>query len=185
MALLDLSKVPKIQKVILAVVFGVIVIVVGYRGLLKPQLMRLSEIKLRLKNLETQVTAVGLTFSSSQAEVSKLAQLEVEYRAVQERLGELKGKLPRKRRISQVVDQLASQVGADAANISFGTEVKHDIYIELPIKIHLKCRYMDLGRYLRHLEDAQPLIKVNGLKILAEPEGRLGVEIDASTYVIR
>ncbi len=188
MALVDLSKIPKQQRIILAVVGSIILIVLMNNLFFKPLTSKRRDLKLKCQSLETELKRKDfeLQEARTKTEAERIARLEERYYHTQERLDYLKGRLPKEKQIPALLSQIASQTGLEYNLIRMLPEESRLVYKEIPIQIQLKGGYRDLGEYLKNLEESTRLIKIKSLSIEADPEApsRLDVVLEIATYIV-
>ncbi|HEA47297.1 MAG TPA: hypothetical protein ENH97_02680 [bacterium] len=189
MPLFDLSKIPKQQRIILAVLVGIILIVLVNNRLFKPITSERKELRLKYQNLETELERKRIELKEAQAktEAERIVSLEERYRHTQKKLEYLKGRLPKEKQIPTLLSQIASQTRLEYNLIKILPEESRLVYKEIPIQIQLKGRYQDLGEYLKGLEESTRLIKIKSLSIKTDPKDppKLDVVLEIATYIVK
>ena len=189
MPLVDFSKVPKQQRIILAVLVGVILIVVINNRLFKPIVSKKRDLKLKYQKLETELKRKEFELQEAQAKTKaeRITSLEKKYRHTQKKLKYLKGRLPKEKQIPALLSQIASQAGLEYNLIKMLPEESRLVYKEIPIQIQVKGRYQDLGEYLKRLEESTRLIKIKSLSINTDPQAppKLDVTLEIATFVVK
>jgi len=189
MPLVDLSKIPKQQRIILAVLVGIILIVVINNLLFKPIISKRRELRLKYQSLEAELKRKEFELQEAQAktEAERITSLEKKYRHTQKKLEYLKGRLPKEKQIPALLSQIASQAGLEYNLIKMLPEENRLVYKEIPIQIQVKGRYQDLGEYLKRLEESTRLIKIKSLSIKTDPEAppNLDVTLEIATYIVK
>lgn len=189
MPLINLSKVPKQQRIILAVLAGIILIVLVNSLLFRPVTSKKRDLRLKYQNLERELKRKGFELQEAQAktEAKRIASLEEKYRHTQKKLEYLKGRLPKEKQIPALLSQIASQAGLEYNLIKILPEENRLVYKELPIQIQVKGRYQDLGEYLKRLEESTRLIKIKSLSIKTDPNAppKLDVTLEIATFIVK
>ena len=189
MPLVDLSKIPKQQRIILAVLVGIILIILINNRLFKPIISKRKELRLNLQSLDIELKRKEFELETAQAktEVEGIASLEEKYRHTQKKLDYLKGRLPKEKQIPALLSQIASQAKLEYNLIKILPEESRLVYKEIPIQIQLKGRYQDLGEYLKGLEESTRLIKIKSLSIKTDPNAppKLDVTLEIATYIVK
>ncbi|MCK4648937.1 type 4a pilus biogenesis protein PilO, partial [bacterium] len=189
MPLVDLSKIPKQQRIILAVLVGIILIVLVNNRLFKPIVSKRKDLRIKYQNLETELMRKEFELQEVQVKTEKerIAQLEEKYRHTQKKLEYLKGRLPKEKQIPALLSQIASQARLEYNLIKMLPEESRLVYKEIPIQIQVKGRYQDLGEYLKRLEESTRLIKIKSLSIKTDPKTlpKLDVTLEIATFVVK
>lgn len=189
MPLVDLSKIPKQQRIILAVFAGIILIVVINNLLFRPIISKREELRLKYQSLEAELKRKEFELQEAQAktEAERITSLEKKYRHTQKKLEYLKGRLPKEKQIPALLSQIASQARLEYNLIKMLPEERRLVYKEIPIQIQVKGRYQDLGEYLKRLEESTRLIKIKNLSIKADPKAppKLDVTLEIATFVVK
>lgn len=188
MPLIDLSKIPRRQRIILVVLAGIILIVLVNNFLLKPVTSKRRDLRLRYQSLEGELKRKEFELEEARAktETERITSLEEKYRHTQKRLDYLKGRLPKERQIPALLSQIASQARLEYNLIRMLPEESRLVYKEIPIQIQIKGRYQDLGEYLKDLEESTRLIKIKSLGIKTDPQAppKLDVMLEIATYIV-
>ena len=189
MPLIDLSKIPKQQRIILAVLVGIILIVLINSRLFKPITAKRKDLKLTYQKLENELKRKEFELKEAQAktEAERITRLEEKYRHTQKKLEYLKGRLPQEKQIPALLSQIASQTGLEYNLIKMLPEKSQLVYKEIPIQIQIKGRYQDLGKYLKGLEESTRLIKIKGLSIKTDLKAplKLDVVLEIATFIVK
>lgn len=189
MPLIDLSKIPKQQRIILAVLVGIILIVLLNNRLFKPRISERREWRSKYQKLETELKSEEFKLQEDRAktETERIASLEEKYRHTQKNLDYLKGRLPKEKQIPALLSQIASQARLEYSLIKMLPEESRLVYKEIPIQIQLKGRYQDLGEYLKDIEESTRLIKIKSLSIKTDPKAppKLDVTLEIATYIVK
>ena len=189
MPLVDLSKIPKQQRIILTVLGGIILIVLVNNLLFKPVTSKRKELRLKYQKLETELKReeFKLQEARTKTEAERIVSLEERYRHTQKKLEYLKGRLPKEKQIPTLLSQIASQTRLEYDLIKMLPEESRLVYKEIPIQIQLKGRYQDLGEYLKGLEESTRLIKIKNLSIKTDPKAppNLDVTLEIATYIVK
>jgi len=99
---------------------------------------------------------------------SKLEKLKEEKAANERILEELKGILPEKKEVSQIlrkIQAIASNARLKTSTFTFNKEVARDYYLEWPIAISLEGNYHNLGIFFDQVSRLKKIFTIDGLHI--------------------
>jgi len=167
---------------------ALILSLVGWFFLCAPQWREVSRLKRDL---------AGLTRSTeeSRQQIEAAERLKQDLQATQAKINDLERRILPRRDLTHVLEQLAERTKDYNIRIismkpkpADEEKANPDLpYLSLPIEIEMRCRYLDLGRYLEALR-AQPLL-FNMESLLIQPEGkgssRLVVQMVLTAYMWR
>ncbi len=133
----DLSKIPPKQKVLLAVLISVFV-VVGYYYLYYKEASR------QVTTLETQLTSLRAKIKEQEVIAGNLQSFRAEVERLEGQLSILLEQLPNSAEIPSLlknVSDLGKEAGLDFLKFSPSGEVRRDFYAEIPVSITVRGDY--------------------------------------------
>jgi type IV pilus assembly protein PilO len=98
----------------------------------------------------------------------KLKKLEEEKALNEKILEDLKGILPEKKEVSQIlrkIQAIASNARLKTSAFTFGAEVNREIYLEWPIRISLEGNYHNLGIFFDQVSRMKKIFTIDGLNL--------------------
>ena len=113
-------------------------------------------------------------------------------RSNEEILEELKGILPEKKEVSQIlrkIQAIASNARLKTSTFTFNKEVNRDIYLEWPIAISLEGNYHNLGIFFDQVSRMKKIFTIDGLHITPlnslSYDYTIPANFTATTYIYR
>jgi type IV pilus assembly protein PilO len=122
----------------------------------------------------------------------KLKKLEEEKALNEKILEDLKGILPEKKEVSQIlrkIQAIASNARLKTSTFTFNPESNREIYLEWPIAISLEGNYHNLGIFFDQVSRLKKIFNIDGLNISPLPSLNYDFTIQANfiatTYIYR
>ncbi len=122
----------------------------------------------RSASIITQSEQLQEEIRKAEKNESKLKKLEEEKASNEAILEDLKGILPEKQEVSQIlrkIQAIASNARLKTMTFNFSNESRRDIYLELPIAISLEGNYHNLGLFFDQVARLKKIFTVDGLHI--------------------
>ncbi|MBN2346665.1 MAG: type 4a pilus biogenesis protein PilO [Candidatus Aminicenantes bacterium] len=123
---------------------------------------------------------------------SRLEKLKEEKAANEKVLEELKGILPERKEVSQIlrkIQAIASNARLKTSTFNFNKEVNRNYYLEWPIAISLEGNYHNLGIFFDQVSRLKKIFTVDGLQISPlrslSYDYTIQAKFVASTYIYR
>jgi type IV pilus assembly protein PilO len=123
---------------------------------------------------------------------SKLEKLKEEKARNEKILEELKGILPEKKEVSQILRQIqaiASNARLKTSTFNFNKETTRDILVEWPIAISLDGNYHNLGLFFDQVSRMKKIFTIDGLNIVPlrslSYDYTIQANFTATTYIYR
>jgi Tfp pilus assembly protein PilO len=163
-------------------------IVVFYLGLfVRPTMKRLFRLLPEASQLKTKIVKTKKDWEDIESLKGRVSQSH-------ERISSYERKLPVEKEVPAVLEFLSQAARKMDVRI---TEIKpvaqdksepgvHSLYYRIPILLKAECGYHQLGRFLNKLENADRFMKIDDIKITANPEmfGIHDVRLVVVTYVM-
>ncbi len=167
MAAIDLSKISKRDRLLLALVGVVIGLVLFNRFLYQPRKARIEVLRqsVQAHRLDLQLIKIRV----KEGKKGKL-KIEEEVERLKEGLRGLEKKLPKVEEASIVQEELsklARRSGVDFTKLKTREGEKKEIYEIMPLELETHCRYLGLFRFLSDLKGIPGLAMVRDIQIEA------------------
>lgn len=122
----------------------------------------------QLDTLQTQEVSLRTDFETKQHEAANLQAYRNQLELMNERFGTMLKQLPAKNEMPGLLEEI-SKTGI-TSGLKFELfapqpEVKHDFYIELPIKITVVGTYMQLGMFLSRVAEMSRIVTLHEFSI--------------------
>ncbi|MFA5060364.1 MAG: type 4a pilus biogenesis protein PilO [Candidatus Omnitrophota bacterium] len=164
----------------------ILVVILGIAVLIWPSYQKLSTIKASIKEKQDILTMVD----RSSADVSKM---QKELEIFKNKVVEFETRLPKRIKTNLIIETL--QEITEKASLKFSsleptTIRKHviaetnDTFVELPIRVRLRCGYYEMVNFLKKIETAKQLMKISDLVIIDDPAADWdhGIEFTISAF---
>jgi len=138
------------KDIIVFVLIIILAFLAGYNGIYKYYLKRMASIKLQLEEERKKNDILGI-----------IGLLERELRVYQERSFSTAGITP----LLDSVSQMAKQVGIEIEGFNPLPTISREQYIEILLKVPLRCKYHQLGQFLSLIESNREFIWVKHLNM--------------------
>jgi type IV pilus assembly protein PilO len=158
---MDIQNLPWYGQLLVFLVVGVVFIGIFYFIVYSPTQDEISSIVLQSEKLQEEIR-------KAEKNESKLKKLEEEKASNEAIMEQLKGILPEKQEVSQIlrkIQAIASNARLKTSTFTFNNESKHDIYLEWPITISLEGNYHNLGMFFDQVARLKKIFTIDGLHI--------------------
>ena len=158
---MDLQNLPWYGQLLVFLVVGVVIFGIFYFVIYSPTQDEISSIVVQSEKLQEEIR-------KAEKNESKLKKLEEEKASNAAVLEDLKGILPEKQEVSQIlrkIQAIASNARLKTSVFTFGNEIKKDIYLEWPIVISLEGNYHNLGMFFDQVSRLKKIFTIDGLRI--------------------
>jgi type IV pilus assembly protein PilO len=158
---MDIQNLPWYGQLLVFLVVGVVFFGIFYFIVYSPTQDEISSIVVQSEKLQEEIR-------KAEKNESKLKKLEDEKANNEAVLEELKGILPEKQEVSQIlrkIQAIASNARLKTSTFTFNNENKHDIYLEWPITISLEGNYHNLGMFFDQVARLKKIFTIDGLHI--------------------
>ena len=158
---MDIQNLPWYGQLLVFLVVGVVLIGIFYFIVYSPTQDEISSIVLQSEKLQEEIR-------KAEKNESKLKKLEEEKASNEAIMEQLKGILPEKPEVSQIlrkIQAIASNARLKTSTFTFNNENKRDIYLEWPIAISLEGNYHNLGLFFDQVARLKKIFTIDGLHI--------------------
>ncbi len=172
----QLFKLPKAVRV--GAVCGIALMLgVGYFfGHYKSAMEELSRLNAQEQELERKLSEVRSITSNLKAFEEEIAGLEIQLKLALRQL-------PNKKELEVLltdINNLGKTAGVEILSFTRNSEVTHDFYAEVPIKISLEGAYHDLGEFFALLAGLPRIVNMSGLAISVSSETLAGTRLSVT-----
>jgi len=158
---MDLQNLPWYGQLLVFLVVGVVFFGIFYFVIYSPTQDEISSIVVQSEKLQEEIR-------KAEKNESKLKKLEEEKANNAAILEDLKGILPEKQEVAQIlrkIQAIASTARLKTSTFTFSNEIKKDIYLESPIAISLEGNYHNLGMFFDQVSRLKKIFTIDGLHI--------------------
>jgi type IV pilus assembly protein PilO len=158
---MDLNNLPWYGQLLVFLVVGVVFFGIFYFVIYSPTQDEISSIVVQSEKLQEEIR-------KAEKNESKLKKLEEEKANNAAILEDLKGILPEKQEIAQIlrkIQAIASNARLRLLTFAPGNEIRRDIYLESPIPISLEGNYHNLGLFFDQVARLKKIFTIDGLHI--------------------
>jgi type IV pilus assembly protein PilO len=159
---MDIQNLPWYGQLLVFMVVGVVLFGIFYFIVYSPTQDEITSIVAQSEKLQEEIR-------KAEKNESKLKKLEEEKANNEAILEELKGILPEKQEVSQIlrkIQAIASNARLKTSTFTFNNESMRDIYLEWPIAISLEGNYHNLGMFFDQVSRLKKIFTIDGLHIL-------------------
>lgn len=178
---------PKHQMVILGVLISILLAILYFYLLLKPQAIRVVSAAVKNGKMKSDLKTM-------EGEIANIPKYSQEITAYKDKVERYERMLPAEQEIPNLLESLSGMAKSSGVKIVGITPVAVPedkkqqglIYQEIPILISAKSGYHELGNFLAKLEDADRFMKVGDIEINANrvTPKRHDVELLVLTYIL-
>jgi type IV pilus assembly protein PilO len=158
---MDIQNLPWYGQMLVFLVVGVVFFGIFYFIVYSPTQDEISSIVVQSEKLQEEIRKA----EKNESKLKKLEDEKVNNEAI---LEELKGILPEKQEVSQIlrkIQAIASNARLKTSTFTFNNESKRDIYLEWPIVISLEGNYHNLGMFFDQVARLKKIFTIDGLHI--------------------
>lgn len=158
---MDIQNLPWYGQLLIFLVVGVVLFGIFYFIVYSPTQDEIAAIVAQSEKLQEEIR-------KAEKNESKLKKLEEEKANNETILEELKGILPEKQEVSQIlrkIQAIASNARLKTSTFTFNNESRRDIYLEWPIAISLEGNYHNLGMFFDQVARLKKIFTIDGLTI--------------------
>jgi type IV pilus assembly protein PilO len=158
---MDIQNLPWYGQLLVFLVVGVVLFGIFYFIVYSPTQDEIAAVVAQSEKLQEEIR-------KAEKNESKLKKLEEEKANNEAILEELKGILPEKQEVSQIlrkIQAIASNARLKTSTFVFSNESKRDIYLESPIAISLEGNYHNLGLFFDQVARLKKIFTIDGLHI--------------------
>jgi type IV pilus assembly protein PilO len=158
---MDIQNLPWYGQLLVFLVVGVVFFGIFYFIVYSPTQDEISSIVVQSEKLQEEIR-------KAEKNESKLKKLEEEKANNEGIMEQLKGILPEKQEVSQIlrkIQAIASNARLKLSTFVSNNESKRDIYLEWPIAISLEGNYHNLGMFFDQVARLKKIFTIDGLRI--------------------
>jgi len=158
---MDIQNLPWYGQLLVFLVVGVVLFGIFYFVVYSPTQDEITSIVTQSEKLQEEIRKA----EKNESKLKKLEEEKVNNEAI---LEELKGILPEKQEVSQIlrkIQAIASNARLKTSTFVFSNEAKRDIYLEWPIAISLEGNYHNLGMFFDQVARLKKIFTIDGLHI--------------------
>jgi type IV pilus assembly protein PilO len=158
---MDIQSLPWYGQLLVFLVVGVVFFGIFYFIVYSPTQDEISSIIVQSEALQEEIR-------KAEKNESKLKKLEEEKASNEAIMEQLKGILPEKQEVSQIlrkIQAIASNARLKTSTFTFNNENKRDIYLEWPIAISLEGNYHNLGMFFDQVARLKKIFTIDKLQI--------------------
>ena len=156
---MDIQNLPWYGQLLVFLVVGVVFFGIFYFIVYSPTQDEISAIVAQSEKLQEEIR-------KAEKNESRLKKLEEEKANNESILEDLKGILPEKQEVSQIlrkIQAIASNSRLKTSTFTFSNETRRDIYLEWPIAISLEGNYHNLGVFFDQVARLKKIFTIDGL----------------------
>jgi type IV pilus assembly protein PilO len=158
---MDIQNLPWYGQLLVFLAVGCVLFGIFYFIVYSPTQDEISSIVVQSEKLQEEIR-------KAEKNEGKLKKLEAEKANNEAIMEQLKGILPEKKEVSQIlrkIQAIASNARLKTSTFTFNNEQKRDIYLEWPIAISLEGNYHNLGLFFDQVARLKKIFTIDGLKI--------------------
>jgi type IV pilus assembly protein PilO len=183
---LDLENVgswPAAARAIVAVMFFVLIVVLGYY-------YHIANLSDRLDASERKELELRREFERKAFEAQNLDAYKVQLKEMRDSFGALVSQLPSDTEVPGLLEDISSKGelnGLTIESIDLLDEVREEFYVELPIAIEATGSYHDLGAFISGMAGLPRIVTLHDfdIEMTDDDSSNLSMEITAKTYRYR
>ena len=190
MSKIDLTKLSKEKSQLLTLSFlAIVIILAGYfYFFLTPKINALGKFLAQRSALKEKIAAADKLIDNTDKFKREIAVLK-------EQVGQYETRLPAKKEIASILNQLSGLASQEQIKIVGIKELELEkpkdddeelAYDEIPIQIDMKSGYHQLARFINQIERSDRLMKIESLKISSDPQdlSKHAVRVIVSAFVL-
>ncbi|MBI4698985.1 MAG: type 4a pilus biogenesis protein PilO [Nitrospirae bacterium] len=168
---LDIKKMPKAMKIVIAVVPSVLLAILFIFLIYLPKNKEIKGLQAGIVNLTNEI-------ANSEVKARKLDALKTENTRLKARLFELQEQLPEEKEVSS---DLGIQSGLGILLWKPGTKKAGTggLYVEIPVDVSVMGGYHDLGVFFSHISNIKRIVNLSGIKIAPQKNKTDSMQIKA------
>jgi len=158
---MDIQNLPWYGQLLVFLVVGVILFGIFYFIIYSPTQDQIGKVVVQSEKLQEEIRR-------AEKNESRMKKLEEEMASNAAVLEDLKGILPEKQEVHQIlrkIQAIASNARMKTGTFTFGNEIRRDIYLESPIAISLEGNYHNLGLFFDQVARLKKIFTIDGLRI--------------------
>jgi type IV pilus assembly protein PilO len=182
---MEIQNLPWYGQLLVFLVIGAVLFGIFYFVIYSPTQDEIASIVAQSERLQDEIR-------KAEKNESKLEKLKEEKALNEKILEDLKGILPEKKEVSQIlrkIQAIASNARLKTSTFNFNKETNRDIYLEWPIAISLEGNYHNLGIFFDQVSRLKKIFTIDGLRIAPlrslSYDYTIQANFTATTYIYR
>jgi type IV pilus assembly protein PilO len=182
---MEIQNLPWYGQLLVFLVVGAVLFGIFYFIVYSPTQDEINSIVVQSEKLQDEIR-------KAEKNESKLEKLKEEKTLNEKILEDLKGILPEKKEVSQIlrkIQAIASNARLKTSTFTFNKEASHDIYLEWPIAISLEGNYHNLGIFFDQVSRLKKIFTIDRLQISPlkslSYDYTISANFVATTYIYR
>jgi type IV pilus assembly protein PilO len=182
---MDIQNLPWYGQLLVFLIVGAILFGIFYFVVYSPT-------QTEINSLVSQRTKLEEEIRKAEKNESRLEKLKEEKADNERILEDLKGILPEKKEVSQIlrkIQAIASNARLKTSTFNFNKETSRDYYLEWPIAISLEGNYHNLGIFFDQVSRLKKIFTINGLALSPlkslSYDYTIQAKFTATTYIYR
>ncbi|MCJ7524772.1 MAG: type 4a pilus biogenesis protein PilO [Candidatus Aminicenantes bacterium] len=182
---MEIQNLPWYGQLLVFLIVGVVLFGIFYFVIYSPTQDEIASIVVQSERLEDEIR-------KAEKNESKLEKLKEEKALNEKILEDLKGILPEKKEVSQIlrkIQAIASNARLKTSTFNFNKETNREIYLEWPIAISLEGNYHNLGIFFDQVARLKKIFTIDGLNITPlrslSYDYTVQASFTATTYIYR
>jgi len=158
---MEIQNLPWYGQLLVFLIVGTVLFGIFYFVIYSPTQDEIASIVAQSERLEEEIR-------KAEKNESKLEKLKEEKALNEKILEDLKGILPEKKEVSQIlrkIQAIASNARLKTSSFNFSKETNREIYLEWPIAISLEGNYHNLGIFFDQVSRLKKIFTIDGLRI--------------------
>ncbi len=156
----------------------VVVFVIGYMVIIKPELDRLAAAEAKEISLKSE-------FEIKQSKAANLDEYQEQMKEIERSFGALLRQLPSKTEVADLLSEISSVGAANGLDFKLFQPEKEkplEFYAELPIQLEVAGEYHKFGRFVSDVAQLPRIVTLHDFKISSGNEGVFLMTAQAKTY---
>lgn len=182
---MEIQNLPWYGQLLVFLIVGTVLFGIFYFVIYSPTQDEIASIVAQSERLEEEIR-------KAEKNESKLEKLKEEKALNEKILEDLKGILPEKKEVSQIlrkIQAIASNARLKTSTFNFSKETNREIYLEWPIAISLEGNYHNLGIFFDQVSRLKKIFTIDGLRIAPlrslSYDYTIQANFTATTYIYR
>jgi type IV pilus assembly protein PilO len=174
---------PRLPKIVLTIFIGIVVLVLGYVGLVSDKIDR-------LKNVQAEELTLREQYRSKYHVAANLELFQEQMKEAEALFANQLKSLPESHETPGLLDDITfvgTTSGLNFTKLNWQPEITKAIYIELPIDIEVQGNYHEFGDFVSKIAGLPRIVTLHNFDInfIRDTEGDLTLKLQAKTYRYR
>lgn len=174
---------PTFPKIVLAIFIGIMVLVLGYVGLISDKIDV-------LKNVQAQEITLREEYRAKYHVAANLELFQEQMKEAETLFANQLRSLPESHETPGLLDDITfvgTTSGLNFTKLNWQPEITQEIYIELPIDIEVEGSYHEFGNFVSKIAGLPRIVTLHDFEIdfIEKDDGDLTLKLQAKTYRYR